>query len=232
MNKRRGFTLIELLVVIAVIAILMGILLPALSKARKQAKSVLCRNNLKQVGYAAALYADNFDHKIPRGHRGGELIDVDPWFMLFIPYLAQDTTEGDYRNVKIFRCPNYPEKKQTLGFVINAWRKPGDPLYERNSWVYPTPITKIRRPGEKIYLADNEDGQWRAIIETAKDPDVGRLDVFRPSQLPMSDDETRGAGRRVARARHKQGCNVLFLDWHVGYEAAERMTKEQWILEK
>ena len=227
--ERRGFTLIELLVVIAIIALLMGILLPVLSKVRKQAKSVVCRNNLKQIGYGVNLYAENFDLFIPRGH--GSPAIIEPWFILFMPYLAQKPIDNDYRTVKIFRCPSYPDKEQTLGYVINSWNKPSHPRFDLSSQFKPTRLTKILRPGEKIYLADNEDGPWRSIITSATDPGLGANDVFRPSHLPMSED-TSGAGRRVARKRHKRGCNVLYLDWRVGYVEAEDVTKEQWILEK
>ncbi|MCH8218033.1 MAG: prepilin-type N-terminal cleavage/methylation domain-containing protein [Planctomycetes bacterium] len=232
-TKGRGFTLIELLVVIAIIAILMAILLPALGRARKQGKSVVCRNNLKQVGYGAALYAQDSDQKIPRGHRGAELIGVEPWFILFMPYLSEKPVGNDYRTVKTFRCPSYPDREQTLGYVINAWREPGEVLFEQNSWVYPTSLTKVRRPGAKIYLADNSYGTWRAIIKSATDDGLGRNDVFRPNQLPFLfpdlDSNTDGT-RRVAKQRHQQGCNVLYLDWHAGYAAAEQMSKASWIL--
>jgi prepilin-type N-terminal cleavage/methylation domain-containing protein/prepilin-type processing-associated H-X9-DG protein len=227
---RRGFTLIELLVVIAIIALLMGILLPALNRVRKQGKSVVCCNNLRQVGMGANLYAENHDQFIPRGHRSPATIE--PWFILFMPYLSQKPIDNDYRTVKIFRCPSYPDKEQTLGYVINGWSKPGDPRFELNSQYKPTRMTKILRPGEKIYLADNEHGPWRRIITSATDPDLGRNDVFRPSHLPMSEDKGQTSGRRVARRRHKRGSNLLYLDWHVAYMDAEDMTKQQWILEK
>jgi len=65
MSKQKAFTLVELLVVIAIMAVLLGILLPALSKAREQARNVVCQTNLKAYGRALALYLDDNDQYFP-----------------------------------------------------------------------------------------------------------------------------------------------------------------------
>ncbi len=223
MHRQEGFTLVELLVVIAIIALLMAMLAPALRKVREQGNDVLCRNNLRQIGLGAELYAEDWDSQIPRGKGGGP---GETWYQLFMPYLAQRAINKDYRNVKIYRCPSYPDKEQTLCYVVNGW--PGGNGTEPKQ----SKLTKCEHPATTVYLADNEDGPWRTIIKMATDRDLTRCDVWTESHLPDSVNQDITRGRRVARARHRDGFNVLFFDWHVEWMAAEEMTVDMWRFER
>jgi len=71
MRKPKGFTLIELLVVIAIIALLMAILMPALKRAKEQGERAVCLSNLKQLGLAWILYADDNEDKLVSCEAGG-----------------------------------------------------------------------------------------------------------------------------------------------------------------
>jgi prepilin-type N-terminal cleavage/methylation domain-containing protein/prepilin-type processing-associated H-X9-DG protein len=219
MKEKKGFTLIELLVVIAIIALLLSILMPSLKAVKRKAGAVVCRSNMRQVGLAAILYANDYKTYVPRGVGGtGPYI----WYKLFLPYLGKNDSDGDYRNVKIYRCPNYPDKDQTVCYVINAMTN------GTSEALRPTKLKAFRNLTSTVYLADNEGGPWREIIEKDGDDGVGRLDVFKPIHLPDSTAETGKNSRRVAKDRHKDGSNYLFLDWHVEYVATEDMSIRYW----
>ncbi len=92
-----GFTLIELLVVIAIIAILAALLLPALARAKAKAQRIQCATNMKNWGYAAVMYAGDFEDKLPYFGEDSNVTpgySMDFWHMKLAPYVARRVQAG------------------------------------------------------------------------------------------------------------------------------------------
>jgi prepilin-type N-terminal cleavage/methylation domain-containing protein len=100
---RRGFTLIELLVVIAIIALLVGILLPALSEARKSGRLTLCSANLKQMGTAFTSYGADFNNRSPSFSWSQREGQADDGSAGFVAPFADDLEAAARQAVWIFR---------------------------------------------------------------------------------------------------------------------------------
>ena len=96
--RKRGFTLIELLVVIAIIAILAAILFPVFARAREQARKTSCVSNLRQIGAATLMYAQDYDEILPPVNLGACPGPTSvSWADMIFPYV---------RNEKVFDCPS------------------------------------------------------------------------------------------------------------------------------
>jgi len=244
MRKRQGFTLIELLVVIAIIALLMAILMPALQRVKKQARSVYCLNSLKQIGVAMTMYADDNGGFIPRA-----LDHKVKWILVFIPYLGAEYRKiRDYREVEVYQCPSFPRtgvgqynngnREQTVDYVVNAWDMDDPGLTNSESGNQkdkPTRLSKIRSPAQRIYMADNEAGDWRPVVRNRYELDIlsrmNYLDVWSSTHLPASERTTKGSNttRRIAQNRHRNnGCNNLFFDGRADWLSMEENTSRYW----
>jgi len=225
----KGFTLIELLVVIAIIALLLAILMPALQRVKDQAKSTRCLANLKQIGLAMHAYAGDYDYEVPRAElRPGVNIytGIDMrWPVLFMPYLgsvAQDVE--DYYEIQIYDCPNYPLKEQTVDYCTNAFDLKGGGA----EFFGFSKLDDFPRHATTIYMADYEylpDRDHIKVISKDDPPNdmkvkMQSLDLWNANHLPSAPD----GSRRMARDRHENWVNCMFVDGHSGKMESREVT--------
>jgi prepilin-type N-terminal cleavage/methylation domain-containing protein/prepilin-type processing-associated H-X9-DG protein len=225
MHKRRGFTLIELLVVIAIIAVLMSILLPALGRAKEQARTVICRSNLHQYAIASRMYLDDNEARFPDPYTwlytaagtGGT-----PWSVIMT--LEPDGSLWPYLRAKdVHMCPSFKSllaysntPDAQFSYSMNAY------LGERendgeNAFGGVLKETEIRRPSSVFFFS--EENTWTIEGLSGYVLNDTNLLIYPAEAEPRDGFAT--YHNPPAGDLDKGSANLVFVDGHVDSITAE-----------
>ncbi len=197
--ESRGFTLIELLVVIGIIAILAGLLMPALAQAKQKANRIKCLNHMKQLGLALTMYAGDHDGQYPLRRRG----ESNAWIGTLQPY---------YVDARVLKCPS-DAWLVSRSYVINGWndyfkaKLSGEEYRLFTNWSWPQGMKEadIPNPSETIVFGEKKSTSFHVHMDF--DQGKGGNDV----------DEIEQARHKSGSGPTAGGSNFTFADGSVRF---------------
>ncbi len=223
-RRAGGFTLIELLVVVAIIALLVGILLPALGSARDAARSAVCLSNARQLALSITMYAESYKGEVPRSQHSSFAHGTLPWeFALHdanedASVLDRQESWPAYVESR-YRCPSDPRRRAHLDADPSAFEYTGS--YALNVYYELSPSELA---GERSNPKDTRT--WRRIdsvpmphatvlmgeINETVELAGGATGMTRTDHIMAHFWTTHGAPPEIARERHGTRSSFSFLD--------------------
>jgi prepilin-type N-terminal cleavage/methylation domain-containing protein/prepilin-type processing-associated H-X9-DG protein len=246
MNKSRGFTLIELLVVIAIIALLMAILMPALNRAKKQARSAGCKMNLHSWGQVWSMYCqDNEGYFCMEGQgstgwpRGNWVVPLRHLYrtkagILICPMAKKRLSEGaSFVNhggafkTYIMGTGGTEDRREEASYGANCWLfnvRPGQTAIQNRPTEFNWRTMDAKGGNEIPIFADT---MWRGGGPFYMNGSSGSNRITPPQFM----DEWQGAAHEMKHFcidRHNGTINMLFMDWSVRDVGLKELWKLKW----